>query len=390
MTRQVAAFAVLLACAAASDCGKKGALLPPLIRTPQKAGAVTVFQRGATLFVEWKNPVTSIDGSPLTGVSEAEVWVLEEEKAKAALAPAPALPPALAPAPAPAPALPPAPAAMTAKEFEGKARLAVSLKKDGLAALRKNKGTDEAGFSYPYSLAGKIPASLKVRFAVKMRDGRSRMSELSDPVAFDPQVGPGPPQELAARVLEDRIELVWKAPAANFDGSTPALAPGYNIYRRGKDGLDTLVNPTLVREPKFEDLNFTFGVPVRYFVRASATETPPYFESDDSEGRELTPEDVFPPAAPAVVVPVTGSGFISLSWEANREKDLAGYRVRRREEGGGEDVLLTPGLLLENAYTDATIEKGKRYRYSMSAVDVRGNESARTEVVVDAPGDMPR
>jgi hypothetical protein len=383
MMRPTAAIAVLLTCAAAAGCGKKGALLPPILRTPQKAGAVAVHQRGATLFVEWKNPVKSVDGSLLAGVSEAEVWVLEEEKAKVVPAAPPAAP--LVPAPAPEAIIP-----MTAVEFEGKARLAVLLNKDGLAALRKEKGTDEAGFAYPYSMAGKIPASLRIRFAVRVRDGRSRMSELSDPVAFDPQVGPGPPQELAARVLEDRIELVWKTPAANFDGSTPALVLGYNVYRRSKDGLDTLINPSLVREPKFEDLDFTFGVPVRYFVRASATETPPYFESDDSEARELIPEDVFPPVAPAVVVPVAGSGFVSLSWEANREKDLAGYRVRRREEGRGEDVLLTPALLLENAYTDPTIEKGKRYRYSMSAVDIKGNESARTEVVVDAPGDKPR
>jgi predicted small lipoprotein YifL len=250
MTRPTAAIAVLLACAAAAGCGKKGALLPPLIRTPQKAEAMTILQRGATLFVEWKNPVKSVDGSPLAGVSEAEVWVLEEEKAKAV------------------------PGPMTAKDFEGKARLAASLKKDGLAAS-----------VYPYSMAGKNPASLKVRFAVRVRDGRSRTSELSDPVAFDPQVGPGPPQELAARVLEDRIELVWKAPAANFDGSTPTVVSGYNIYRRGKDGPDALVNPSLVREPRYEDRDFAFGAPIRYFVRASATETPPYFESDDSEAR---------------------------------------------------------------------------------------------------------
>jgi hypothetical protein len=366
MTRPLARFAVLLACAAAFACGKKGALLPPLIRTPQKAEAVTVLQRGATLFVEWKNPVKSVDGSPLAGVSEAEVWVLEEEKAKAAAG------------------------AMTAKDFEGKARPAILLKKDGLVAFRKEKETDEAGFSYPYSMAGKVPATMKVRFAVRVRDGRSRMSELSDPVAFDPQVGPGPPQELAARVLEDRIELVWKAPAANFDGSTPALVSGYNVYRRGKDGPDALVNSSLVREAVFVDRDVAYGVPVRYFVRASATEAPPYLESDDSAARELVPEDVFPPAAPAGVVPVAGSGFVSLSWEANREKDLAGYRVRRREEGGTEDVLLTPVLLLENAYTDPAIEKGKRYRYLVSSVDIRGNESARTEAVVDSPGEEPR
>ncbi len=363
MTRRaVAAFAVLLACAAAPGCGKKGDLLPPLVLTPKKPETVAVRQRGATLYVEWKNPASSVDGSPLAGVAEAQVWALERERPAAASA------------------------KMTAKAFEGKATLAASLKKDGLIALRKDKATDEGGFVYPYSLAGKKPAGLEILFAVRVKDARSRESDLSDPVAFDPKVGPGPPQELAARVLEDKIEVVWKAPAANFDGSTPAVVAGYNVYRQGPEGAEKLANPSLVRETRYEDTDFVYGAPLRYFVRASANEKPPYLESDDSEAKELVPEDVFPPAAPSGVVQVTGHGSVSLSWEANREKDLAGYRVWRREEGGGEDVLLSPKLLLENAFTDGTIETGKRYRYSMSAVDIRGNESARTEVIVDAPG----
>ena len=55
-TRRAVACAVLLACAAAPGCGKKGALLPPLSRTPQKAEAVTVVQRGGTLLVELEEP----------------------------------------------------------------------------------------------------------------------------------------------------------------------------------------------------------------------------------------------------------------------------------------------------------------------------------------------
>lgn len=353
MTKGTAALAVLLACAAASGCGKKGALLAPLVRTPMKPESATVFQRGETLFVGWKNPDTSVDGTPLAGITEAEVWVFERDKAAAGKG------------------------KMTAGDFAGKARLAASLKEAALTA------------PYAYSLAGKKPASLKVTFAVRVRDARSRTSVFSDPVDIEPRVGPGPPAELAAKVLEDRIELVWKAPAANFDGSTPVTVSGYNVYRRTGEGPEKAVNPNLVTGTKFEDPDIVFGAPVRYFVRASATGTPPYFESDDSEVRELVPEDTFPPAAPAGVVQVTGHGSVSLSWEANREKDLAGYRVRRRGEGEAEDVLLTPALLLENAYTDPTIEKGKRYRYSMSAVDIRGNESARTETVVEAPGDRP-
>jgi hypothetical protein len=363
MTKRSAALAALLVCAAASGCGKKGELLPPLVRTPMKPEAATVLQRGATLFVGWKNPVKSVDGMPLSGVSEAEIWALEQDRAEAGKG------------------------RTTAGDFEGKARLAAALKGADLTTLRKEKANDEAGFVYPYSLAGKKPASLKISFAVRVRDTRSRTSLFSEPVDFEPRVGPAPPSELAARVLEDKIELVWKAPAANFDGSTPVTVSGYNIYRRAGDGPEKVVNPSLVTAAKFEDPDIVFGIPVRYFVRASATEKPPYFESEDSEVRELVPEDTFPPAPPAGVVTVTGHGSVSLSWEANREKDLAGYRVRRREEGETEDVLLTPALLLENAYTDPTIEKGKRYRYSMSAVDIRGNESARTEAVVEAPGD---
>jgi fibronectin type 3 domain-containing protein len=89
-------------------------------------------------------------------------------------------------------------------------------------------------------------------------------------------------------------------------------------------------------------------------------------------------------------VPVTGRGFIALSWEANREKDFAGYKVWRRVEGEAEDKLLTPQLLVENAYTDAAIEKGRRYRYAISSVDRNGNESPRTETVADSLKDAPR
>ena len=143
-----------------------------------------------------------------------------------------------------------------------------------------------------------------------------------------------------------------RPPRPTSTGRPPPSSPAITFTAGRADGADKLVNTSLVPETKYEDRDFVYGAPVRYFVRASATAAAPFLESDDSEARELVPEDSFPPAAPAAVVPVTGHGSVSLSWEANHEKDLAGYRVRRREEGGTEDVLLTPGLLLENAFTD--------------------------------------
>lgn len=367
-------FAALLACAFTAGCGKKGLLLPPLIRTPQKVEAVTLFQRGDKIFVEWKNPVAYVDGAPLDAVAEVEIWVLEQPKGETA-----AVQPAIQPA-----------TQAAANDFEAKARPAAVIERGQLTTDRKEKDSDAAGFSYPYSLADKKIGVSKFIFAVRVKDRRSHESAFSTTAEIEPQAGPLPPQGFELRSVEDKISLAWQAPAANVDMSTPPRVAGYNVYRESKDGPAKLLNSSLVRELKYDDGEFEYGLPLRYFVRSSATETPPYLESDDSERREIVPKDVFPPAAPMGLVPVTGRGFIALSWEANREKDFAGYKVWRRVEGEAEDKLLTPQLLIENAYTDAAVEKGRRYRYAMSSVDRNGNESPRTEAVVDSLKDAPR
>lgn len=373
--------AVLFACAFTAGCGKKGALLPPLIRTPQKVEAVTLLQRGDKILVGWKNPVTYVDGATLDAVAEAEIWVLEQPVNKTA-----ATQPAMQPAAQPA--IPPA-IQVTAEYFEANAQLAAAISKDALAAYRKRKESDAAGFSYPYSLAGKTIGASKFYFAVRVKDRRSHESAFSPTAEIEPKAGPLPPRGFEIRFVEDRIGLAWLAPAANVDTSTPPLVAGYNIYRQFGDGPVKLLNSSLIKELKYEDVEFEYGLPLSYFVRSSATETSPYLESDDSEHREIVPKDIFPPAAPKGLVPVTGRGFIALSWEANREKDFAGYRLWRGEEGEPGEKLLTPELLVETAYTDTAIEKGRRYRYAISSVDRNGNESPRTETAADSLKDAP-
>lgn len=358
--------AVILACSFSAGCGKKGSLLPPLIRTPQKVEAVSLFQRGDKIYVGWKNPVTYVDGATLDAVAEVQIWVLEQPKDLTISSEDPG------------------------NAFEAKAQLAAAIERGALIAYRKKKNTDAGGFSYPYSLAGKKIGATKFVFAVRVKDRRSHESAFSPTAEIEPKTGPLPPQSFELRLVEDKIGLVWLAPAANIDKSAPPLVAGYNIYKESNDGLVKLVNSSLVRELKFEDVEFEYGLPLTYFVRSSATETPPYLESEDSEHREIVPRDVFPPAAPTGLVPVAGRGFIALSWEANREKDFAGYKVWRRVDGRAEETLLTPELIVENAYTDATIEKGRRYRYAISSVDRSGNESPRTEAVADSVEDRPQ
>ena len=71
---------------------------------------------------------------------------------------------------------------------------------------------------------------------------------------------------------------------------------------------------------------------------------------------------------------------MELSWEQNAEPDLAGYRVRRRQQGS-EPVVLTKELLESPGYSDPTVTRGQEYSYEVTAVDSKGNESEPSEAI---------
>jgi fibronectin type 3 domain-containing protein len=60
------------------------------------------------------------------------------------------------------------------------------------------------------------------------------------------------------------------------------------------------------------------------------------------------------------------------------DADLAGYNVYRRA-AGEEPVRLSAESVKTPAFRDNGVVAGKKYLYSVSAVDERGNESARSE-----------
>jgi hypothetical protein len=104
-------------------------------------------------------------------------------------------------------------------------------------------------------------------------------------------------------------------------------------------------------------------------------------EGDDSAPLEVITHDVFPPAAPERLLPVvghiTGEKFVDLLWAPNTEKDTSGYNVYRREENGQPTrINFVPISMV--SFQDVSVLAGHEYLYSISAVDVRGNESARS------------
>jgi hypothetical protein len=105
-------------------------------------------------------------------------------------------------------------------------------------------------------------------------------------------------------------------------------------------------------------------------------------EGDDSAIVEIFAHDSFPPAPPtglqAVYSAMPQNSFIDLTWTANTEPDLAGYNVYRHS-GNEALVKINSELVKTPRFPDPNIQSGMKYFYSVTAVDLRGNESGKSE-----------
>jgi hypothetical protein len=164
----------------------------------------------------------------------------------------------------------------------------------------------------------------------------------------------------------------------------------YRVYRRQEGSQPQILVgevPAEDRNLAMTDSNIEWEKTYLYHaeavtVIARANEAEVQVEGADTPEVKVFADDVFPPAVPSGLQAVfSGPGqqpFIDLIWAPDTDADLAGYNVYRREEGG-PPVKLNSELVKTPAYRDATVTPGKHYLYSVTAVDLRGNESARSE-----------
>lgn len=185
---------------------------------------------------------------------------------------------------------------------------------------------------------------------------------------------PPPPEGLTPRVTETAVVLEWKSAAA--------VVQGYNVYR--PDAPMRPINPAPIAKTAFEDAIATFGGERCYMVRSVILAGTVGIEGEPSAQQCVTPRDTFPPAAPKGLAGVPTPGQISLIWDPNAERDLAGYLVLRGEAPEGALQPLTPAPIRETSFRDATVKPGVRYIYVVVAVDTAtppntSAQSARVE-----------
>lgn len=246
-----------------------------------------------------------------------------------------------------------------------------------------------------------LPARLLVQdpgaqifYAISVLNGNGRSAGISNAVQVPAVVGLPPPSDFRAQATAGGIILSWTGiPNAQ---ETPGLRHSYRVYRRQEGrNTDTVAgelpldasSPTQLVDHSFEwEETYSYRATVVTLIRQEGKpET--QFEGDDTLPVRVFAHDVFPPAVPSGLQAVfSGEGqppFIDLIWAPSTDADLAGYNVFRHE-AGAETVRINTVLVKTPAFRDMNVASGKSYFYSVSAVDVRGNESSQSQVASEA------
>lgn len=237
-------------------------------------------------------------------------------------------------------------------------------------------------------------------FRVRTRVSERKASADSKEVSLNLYPVPERIKGLDASVTEKSIQLSWAPPQQTSAGAVLPAIQEFRVYRGELDPASAvaadkdlhaavwklpLLQIAATTTPEYQDTGFDFGKTYAYVVRSVISEGGAPLESGDSRAAIVTPRDTFSPAAPqdlvAAALPgAAGSYVVDLSWTINLETDLAGYRVYRSESGSERGKLLTSDLLPTPAYRDSSVSTGRRYWYTVTAVDRAGNESASSGV----------
>jgi hypothetical protein len=214
-----------------------------------------------------------------------------------------------------------------------------------------------------------LPASewvgKQTTLTVRATGPKGKTSDWSNPVTLAVGVPLSTPANLQAVSDPQGVRLTWL-------GSFGSGADGhYRIFRGAGEAMPERLADS--DKPEFVDATVDLGSPYRYFVQALVGELR---QSEISATVAVTPTDTFPPAVPKGLSAVAGVNSIELVWDRNTEDDFAGYQVYRAADGGAPERIAGP--IDAPTFSDRTVEIGKKYSYTVTAVDRNGNESAHS------------
>ncbi len=181
---------------------------------------------------------------------------------------------------------------------------------------------------------------------------------------------PEPPKNVIIKEDDGMVELRWQ------------YEPGfsYNLYRYD-DGIYPLfpVNAKPLTSGYYLDTGLENGTKYHYELRKESSKG-----GIHREGRglkfEATPKDIVAPLPPVAVNAERTAEGVRITWEEDVLDDIRGYNVFRITDGVKEQ--LNTGPVPEGTFLDRT-PPGTRYTsYSVTAIDMAGNESDLSREIV--------
>jgi len=316
-------------------CGYIGSTLVPLANVPNAPADLAAIQRGGKLIAHFTVPDLTTEGFPMKEAPQLDLRAG------------------------------PAPDAWNESVWAAQAERVAPARINKLPPAKPN-GPEQQLAEYEFSSTAWTGKTIVI--AARVIGSNKKASNWSALLTLP--VGPplAKPEQLRATPLANGIHLTWRAAGGHF-----------RILRRAP-GTDSFAELATTTAPEYLDAGAEFGKTYTYQVLAFAAVAPQKeAQSDLSDEATLLYKDEFPPAAPAGLIATPSPASVELSWESNTEPDLAGYRVYRSTAGGAFEKVADVNEI--PAYSDHAVERGKAYRYAVTAMDKSGNESTRSAVV---------
>ena len=159
----------------------------------------------------------------------------------------------------------------------------------------------------------------------------------------------------------------------DWDDSAESDIFGYAVYVSRSSTGPFVRRAWLLSDSAYADGRTTDGASYYYAVAAINSWG---LESPKSSVLRAPSQDFTPPEPPSglsVDVADRSSGTAQLSWNASPSADLSGYRVYRQGEEGPRSPVTA--LLFAPEFEDRTLPQEGDYSYSVTAIDLSGNES---------------
>jgi hypothetical protein len=373
-TGKLVALAAL--CLLMVTCAQTGQPLPPSLELPKPPIDLRASRKGNRVTLTWSEPTLTTDRQSVRYLGPTQICRTTESEITVCGSPAATLP------------APPNAARKHAPRHP---------------TSQKSDSPHPPPQTYTDTLSAAMQQqnpSAEVTYAVEVLNPDSRGAGLSNRIHVPAIAILPPPNDLSADLTGDGVVLTWTsagesqniptASIANSATNAPSLQLRYRIYRHDEStGKDAIAGEVPVAEPgptHFTDSGFEWEKTYLYRITSVSIIKRPdsevQVEGDDTPPVRVVANDVFPPTVPTgLQAAFSGEGqkpFIDVIWAPVTNADLAGYNVFRSEDGGTA-VKLNSELVKSAAYRDFAVTPGKNYSYTVSAVDVRGNESQRSE-----------